>query len=207
MYVEELARAIKQAGEQYLLIYDAAAEPGYEGRSYDYHGLNKAGIDFFFVMDYDLNDYDDPAPWNDHSMANSPAPVVAQGLQKLMKFIPERKLVVGLPFYGYEYIGFLGKTPIVSRQLGLGEISSILRDPSWTHHFDNKSLTPYLKHGNGLAMKQMWYDDPISLAEKLALQRSSVLFIQDVGRGTHWITAMMPQFLLPSFWNALTITK
>ena len=70
MYVEELAQAIKQAGEQYLLIYDAAAEPGYEGRSYDYNGLNKAGIDFFFVMDYDLNDYDDPAPWNDHSMAN-----------------------------------------------------------------------------------------------------------------------------------------
>ena len=32
-------------------------------------------------MDYDLNDYDDPAPWNDHSMANSPAAVVAQGLQ------------------------------------------------------------------------------------------------------------------------------
>ena len=32
----------------------------------------------FFVMDYDLNDYNDPAPWNDHSMANSPAPVVAQ---------------------------------------------------------------------------------------------------------------------------------
>ena len=43
-------------------------------------------------MDYDLNDYDDPAPWNDHSMANSPAPVVAQGLQKLMEFVPEENL-------------------------------------------------------------------------------------------------------------------
>ena len=58
----------------------------------------------FFVMDYDLNDYNDPAPWNDHSMANSPAPV-AQGLQKLMEFIG-KKLVVGLPFYGTNTQGF-----------------------------------------------------------------------------------------------------
>ena len=207
MYVEELAQAIKQAGEQYLLIYDAAAEPGYEGRSYDYNGLNKAGIDFFFVMDYDLNDYDDPAPWNDHSMANSPAPVVAQGLQKLMEFVPERKLVVGLPFYGYEYIGFLGKTPIVSSQRGLGEISSMLKDPSWTHHFDNESRTPYLKHGNGLGMKQIWYDDPTSLAEKISIAKKLGIIYSGCWTGNALDYSDDAPIPASSFWNALTITK
>ena len=61
VFVQELAQAIEEAGEKYLLIR-AAATPGYEGRYYDYNGLNNAGIDFFFVMDYDLNDYNDPPP-------------------------------------------------------------------------------------------------------------------------------------------------
>ena len=162
---------------------------------------------FFFVMDYDLNDYNDPAPWNDHSMANSPAPVVAQGLQKLMKFIPERKLVVGLPFYGYEYIGFLGKTPIVSSQRGLGEISSMLKDPSWTHHFDNESRTPYLKHGNGLGMKQIWYDDPTSLAEKISIAKKLGIVYSGCWTGNALDYSDDAPISALSFWNALTITK
>ena len=39
-------------------------------------------------MDYDLNDYDDPPPDNDHSLANAPAPVVETGLRELLAVVP-----------------------------------------------------------------------------------------------------------------------
>ena len=46
--------------------------------------MSEAGVSYFFAMDYDLNDYDDPPPDNDHSLANSPAPVVESGLRGLL---------------------------------------------------------------------------------------------------------------------------
>lgn len=205
VFVQELAQAIEEAGEKYLLIYDAAATPGYEGRYYDYKGLNNAGIDFFFVMDYDLNDYNDPPPWNDHSMANSPAPAVAHGLQKLLEFIPAKKIVVGLPFYGYEYLGFFGKLPIISRQLGIHEISSMLIDPSWSHHFDNQSRTPYLIHGKGFTMKQIWYDDPTSIMEKIKIATQLGIIYSGCWTGDALDYSTNAPIPASDFWNALLV--
>ena len=165
--------SVAAAARNWSVFFDAAARPGYEGRNYDYRGLNNAGVNYFFAMDYDLNDYDDPPPDNDGSLANSPAPVVERGLRGLLAAgVPPSKLIVGLPFYAYEYRGFLGKRPITSWQRGLHEISSELRDASWTHTFDNASQTPYLSRGSGLAKQQLWYDDPPSIATKIAAARA-----------------------------------
>ena len=50
---------------------------------------------------YDLNDYSDPPPDNDGSMANSPYWVDAMGLVAFQGIgVPASKLVMALPWYG-----------------------------------------------------------------------------------------------------------
>ena len=72
-------------------------------RCYNYSAI-AAAVDRVFVMDYDLNDYDDPPPDNDHSRANAPLPTVQAGLKQLIAAgVPPAKLVCGLPWYGYVY--------------------------------------------------------------------------------------------------------
>ena len=201
-YIAELRTAVTQSGETWALIYDAAARPGYEGRNYDYKGLSRS-IDWFFVMDYDLNDYDDLPPWNDGSMANSPAPVVMQGLQELLEVIPAEKVVVGLPFYGYEYKGFLGKLPTTSREIGVHEISPMLRDPSWEHRFDNASHTPYITRGKGLDKTQVWYDDPSSIAAKVSMSRALGIWLSGCWTGNALDYSNDAPMAASLFWDAL----
>eukprot|EP01046_Picozoa_sp_COSAG06_P076639 COSAG06_NODE_24552_length_659_cov_1.016071_1_plen_203_part_01 len=65
------------------LSFDAAARPCYEHRCYNYSAIAHS-VDRIFVMDYDLNDYNDPPPDNDHSRANAPLPTVEAGLKQLL---------------------------------------------------------------------------------------------------------------------------
>lgn len=53
---------------------------GWQGRDYQYLELAKT-IDFFFLMGYDLNDYNDPPPDYDGSLANAPVYDVARGVK------------------------------------------------------------------------------------------------------------------------------
>merc|ERR1711871_1120556 len=83
------------------------------------------------------------------------------------------KLVIGLPFYSYEYVGFVGDRPLVSFQRPLNQISSLLQNGSgWAHNFDNASRTPFLRRGSGVARREVWYDDPGSIAEKVGAAQS-----------------------------------
>ena len=158
-------------------------------------------------MDYDLNDFDDLPRWNDHSLANSPAPVVEQGLHELLALVPAEKLVMGLPFYGYEYTGFLGNRPIHSRQLGLYEIFAALRNKSlqWVHHFDNASQSPFVRRGDGIAEQQIWYDDPRSIARKAATARSLGLSFSGCWTGDALDYSTAAPFTPTQYWQALSL--
>ena len=96
------------------LSFDAAARPCYEHRCYNYSAIADA-VDWMFVMDYDLNDFDDPPPDNDHSRANAPLPTVEAGLKRLIAAgVPPEKIVCGLPWYGYAYLLTKKGTVLVS---------------------------------------------------------------------------------------------
>lgn len=173
------------------LSFDAAARPCYEHRCYNYTAI-AAAVDRIFVMDYDLNDYDDPAPDNDHSRANAPLPTVEKGLKQLLGTagITAEKLVVGLPWYGYIYYTIDGHV-VDNEQLGYGEIERMLANSSWVQRWDSLSQTPYLveekqisaaasTRGAGktegavrrkLLGREVWYDDPRSLRLKVAMAK------------------------------------
>ena len=84
------------------LAFDAAWSPsGVDGRFYDLPAIARH-VDFIFVMAYDVQSQ----MWSQActAEANSPAPLVWQGLQEYRALgIPEQQLVLGLPWYGYKY--------------------------------------------------------------------------------------------------------
>ena len=113
--ISELGTALREAIPGAELSFDAAARPCYEQRCYNYSAI-AAAVDRVFVMDYDLNDYDDPPPDNDHSRANAPLPTVQAGLTQLIAAgVPPEKIVCGLPWYGYVYKLTKGGKVLVSQ--------------------------------------------------------------------------------------------
>lgn len=178
------------------LSFDAAARPCYEHRCYNYTAIADA-VDRIFVMDYDLNDYDDPPPDNDHSRANAPLPAVEKGLKQLLAQpgVTAEKLIVGLPWYGYIYHTLDGKV-VDSDQLGYGQIEPMLANSSWLQRWDSASQTPYLvEQKTALAStssnwverrklieREIWYDNPRSLRLKVAMAKN--LGIQNFGSWT-----------------------
>jgi di-N-acetylchitobiase len=182
--LSELRAALPKAVE---LSFDAAARPCYERRCYNYTAI-AAAVDRIFVMDYDLNDYDDPAPDNDHSRANAPLPTVEKDLKQLLGTpgITADKLVVGLPWYGYIYYTDVNGHIVDNDQLGYGEIEPLLTNSSWLQHWDSRSQTPYLvEQTTALAStiargtvdkkihgREIWYDNPRSLHLKVAMAKS-----------------------------------
>jgi len=80
---------------------DLAWSPsGVDGRWYDYPGL-AAAADIAFVMSYDMQSQ----IWGQCvAQANSPLELVRHGVQQYLALgIPASKLVLGLPWYGYDY--------------------------------------------------------------------------------------------------------
>ena len=178
--LSELGTALRQQlpGGEAELSFDAAARPCYEHRCYNYTAVGEA-VDRIFVMDYDLNDYDDPPPDNDHSRANSPFPTVEAGLKQLLSTpgITAEKLVLGLPWYGYIYYTLDGHV-IDNEQLGYGEIEPKLANASWIQKWDESSQTPYLIENKTfndargrLLGREIWYDDPRSLRLKVEMAK------------------------------------
>jgi len=145
-------------------------------------------VDLMFVMSYDLRSqiYDRCI-----ASANSPAYQVLLGVQQFLDLgIAPSKLVVGLPWYGYDYPCLLNASRIDSEycpitsvpfrgapcsdaagtEVSYGSIMPMLGGTSvvGNRRWDNNTMSPYFNYlaSDGI-VHQMWYDDPESLVFKL----------------------------------------
>jgi len=95
------------SSKYYYISFDAAWSPrGIDGRYYDYSSIAQV-VDAVFVMAYDMQSqiFDLERCVAD---ANSPLPRVERGLTEFLRQVPAlradpSKLVLGVPWYGYDY--------------------------------------------------------------------------------------------------------
>ena len=126
-------------------------------------------VDRVFAEAYQMNS-------STHSSPNSPLRSASLGfsvVQTLVQYegqMPARKLILGVPFYGLDFTtknSKPGSTALTSapETFTYDTITAAQRTALW----DPGSLTPYAVFQRDGHWHQLWYDDPVSTALKVAL--------------------------------------
>ncbi|ELT97583.1 hypothetical protein CAPTEDRAFT_226035 [Capitella teleta] len=181
--IQELAESFRKTFVKPQVSIDVAWSPEcIDLRCYDYAALVDAA-DLSFVMAYDERSqvFDECIAW-----ANSASNNTYHGLVNYLKLgVPSHKLILGLPWYGYDYpcIKYskdnkcdIKKTPFrgvecsdaAGTQIGYTYIMGRL-DASFSGRlWDEDALSPYFSYKNDKGeIHQVWYDDSMSLSLKI----------------------------------------
>lgn len=176
---EELDRAGSQDGRRYLLTVAAGADAGYLKKIEPGKVANL--VDHIFLMAYDIH-----GPWDKYTdltaplytpSANSPqykGSVDSAVTAYLNAGVPAKKLVLGMPLYGYRYTGvressnglyspFSSAASISYTQV----VSGYLNQPGYTRWVHPEAKVPVIS-GNGVFIS---YEDAQSVAAKASLAR------------------------------------
>ncbi len=167
--VRELRQALTTENPAYLLTMAVGAS-NWSGQWHDYTSLSQY-VDWFGVMTYDYH-----GSWSSHAGHNSPLYAPAADVNdwsidqsitymKSTRAVPGSQLVLGLPFYGLEFIAsdmyqpftppvsYIRYPDIISR-LGFG----------WTYVWDAVSMVPYLTAPSKTKVDS--FEDSLSLTLK-----------------------------------------
>ena len=177
---EKLNLQEKKDGRRYYLTIAGGAGAGYLKK------IEPAAVsglvDYIFVMGYDMH-----GPWDTYADLNAPLyrPLESSPQAKnsvydsltayLSSGVPAKKLVLGMPFYGYVYEGVesrnngLYSTFTTAKSVGYDTLrSKYLNNPAYKVFRHDKAQVPYL-YGNGAFLT---YEDPRSIADKVSLANS-----------------------------------
>jgi spore germination protein YaaH len=133
------------------------------GAPYDFRALGRVA-DFLTLMTY-----------NHHTSATPPGPVaghawVKAALDYAVRRVPPSKLLLGIPFYGRQWLTSPQGT--TSSSLGLKDVKPLLDkfrlEPQW----DDGGRTAWFQVQDGDTQRTAWFDNTRSLREKLKLMQS-----------------------------------
>lgn len=160
-------------GKRYFLTITGAPDKGFLNSIEPTALLSYT--DYLFIMGYDMH-----GPWEDYADYNAPLYSsdqinINQGIVNYINAgVPAKKLVLGMPFYGYLYQvtstsnnGF--KSPFTSSKSISYDtvVSQYLNHAAYTSYYDGTAMVPYL-FGNHTFIS---YENPSSIAKKAGLAR------------------------------------
>ena len=183
LLVQETYSVFKDANENYQVTFDVAWSPNcIDRRCYQYDEIAKY-TDFVVIMAYDeRSQIFGPCT----ASANSALPTTAMGIAQYQKLgIENDKLVLGLPWYGYDYpclnltddnvctipkVPYLGVncSDAAGTQRPYYIIRELIRSSTAPVHWNATLESPFFnyKHQEENMEHQVWYDDPESLSLK-----------------------------------------
>lgn len=171
LFISALRTAFNAANPK-LLITMAVTADDYNGQWCDYTSMTQY-IDWYNMMGYDLH-----GSWISHTGYNAPLYLgtdthgcgsLDEGVKYLTvtRGIPKNKIVLGVPFYGYEYTGstgFLSSYSTVT-QLPYSQILAEINTGGFVYHWDSGSSVPY--YFNSSSKKFISLDDTTSIHAKV----------------------------------------
>ncbi|CAL8271948.1 unnamed protein product [Arctogadus glacialis] len=169
--------------------FDVAWSPNcIDKRCYDYVTIAES-CDLLFVMSYDEQSQ---IPGNCIAMANAPVTQTLKGYYQYLDLeIDPKKLVMGVPWYGYDYSclnlskdGVCSIEKIPFRGAPCSDAAGKQKAYSWIMKQVNSSMTgrlwdqgqqaPYFNYEDHEGqIHQVWYDDPESICLKASLVKKS----------------------------------
>ena len=196
--VTELHSALKKWHPHSQLSFDLAIFPDGQSQHYDHKALAEV-LDFIVPMAYD-------EPWGSHvAAANSPIRNINAGIAQYAKLgVPASKLVIGLPWYGWDYPCVAKEGECVVKppagspwygwatQVGYSNVIKQLHAGGGPVSMDTATVTKHFDYmvsgGKSPGRHQLWFDDPDTLEAKYAAcQRAGA-------RGVGFWTADMPDY-------------
>jgi spore germination protein YaaH len=132
------------------------------GAPYDFRALGRV-VDFMVLLTYN------------HHGSSSPAGPVAghawmkEALDYAVRCVPRQKLLLGIPFYGREWVETASGT--LSRSVTYSSISPLLARPDIEVQWDKRWRAPWFQYREGSELHTVWFDDSRSYKEKLQLVR------------------------------------
>jgi spore germination protein YaaH len=135
---------------------------GQWGAPFDFRAIGQV-VNFVVLMTYDH-----------HTNATRPGPVAGyawlkEALEYAVRRVPRWKLVVGIPFYGREWVQTAKGT--LSRSLPFRDLQPLLERPGVEVHWDERWRAPWFQFRLGPELHTVWFDDRRSFKEKLDLVR------------------------------------
>jgi spore germination protein YaaH len=130
------------------------------GAPYDFRALG-AAVDFLTLMAYDQ-----------HNQSSPPGPVaghewVEAAVEYAVARVPPEKILLGIPFYGREWIDNEGS--FLSRSVAHSDVRALLTQPEVSLYWDERWRSPWLRYRDDAGWRTIWFEDRRSLAEKLKL--------------------------------------
>ncbi|ESO97904.1 hypothetical protein LOTGIDRAFT_209107 [Lottia gigantea] len=183
--VAETNQKLKEQSKYYQMTVDVAwRQPCVDDRCYDYYALSKVS-DFLFIMAYDERSQ---ILGECIAGANSAITNAAIGMKSYLNLnIPEEKLVLGVPWYGYRYqclqfdpknnkcsikkVPFRGVecSDAAGQQVDYKNIAKLVKSKHIKILFDNSTMTPFFNYQDSGNDYQLWFDGPQSLKLKYLL--------------------------------------
>lgn len=203
-FMQELKSAISQSGlspfHLSVSLYPSSAS---RPRMWNVPELNPI-LDYFIIMSYDYT-----MPGSTKAGPNSPLRGAGQlfehdiltNLAEFTAYVPSEKLLLGIPFYGYEwdtdeatkYTNVSGRGAMAS----LERIQKLVDENTLELLWDRNSLTPYaLRKEDGKVVSQIYFEDINSIKLKLDLVKQANL-------GGIAIWALGYEGHNPDLWNTL----
>jgi len=205
-FVATLRKRLRErGGPQELSMYLLAHDPG---DVFDERRLAR-WVDYFIVQGYDLH-------WADGAVAGPVAPISdwdGAGWNAILRRldeegIPRKKLIMAIPFYGYEWpvespdpgAPVRGKgraityAPVDTLQMPTFKIAALDRIRTYGFERDPKSGSPFYVFQDSTGWYQGWFEDPESIRRKIA-------FIKE--QGLAGVAVFSPAYDNGTLWNAL----
>jgi len=92
---------------------------------------------------------------------------VNKALDYAVRYVPREKLLLGLPFYGREWIETGDE--ITTRNLAYLDARTLLDRPEIRSQWDQRWRSPWFRYRDGSTLRTVWFEDRRSLKEKLQL--------------------------------------
>lgn len=174
-FVETLVSRLKQRKPALIISFDINATAVFQDNAYDVVKIGEL-VDQVILMAYDYN----RAP---SSRAGPVAPIegeknehsITQSLLSLRGRIPKEKIILGVPFYGYEWqtTSKYHKSQTVAQTGALAtykRVRELIENRNDIYlSWDMKAQSPWLIYDQNGLIKQIYYENETSLTKKLEL--------------------------------------
>lgn len=205
-FLEQLSTALKNENPKYTFSVDINATVMLSDKAYD---LVKMGelADQIIVMAYDYriplsNNAGHVAPLDAESNEHS----IKQSINSLIGRVPLEKVILAVPFYGYEWetVSRKHKSETIPNSGALAtykRVRELLENrDDVVKHWDTKALSPWLVYEQSGAIKQIYYEDEKSIKAKMDFVKS-----QNLGGVAVWAIGYEGKY--SGIWNAITNNK